>query len=53
MILALEPIVNKGSGEVELDKDGYTFKTKDGKRSAHFEDTILITKNGAEILTKK
>jgi len=53
MVLALEPIVNEGSGEVELDKDGYTFKTKDGKRSAHFEDTILITKNGAEIITKK
>jgi len=53
MVLALEPIINEGSREIELDKDGYTFKTKDGKRSAHFEDTILITKNGAEVLTKK
>ncbi len=52
MVLALEPIVNEGGPQVYLDKDGYTFKTKDGKRSAHFEDTILITKNGAEILTK-
>lgn len=52
MVLALEPIVNEGSRHIVLDSDGYTFKTKDGKRSAHFEDTILITKNGAEILTK-
>ncbi|MBI2047674.1 MAG: type I methionyl aminopeptidase [Parcubacteria group bacterium] len=52
MVLALEPIVNEGSRHVVLDSDGYTFKTKDGKRSAHFEDTILITKKGAEILTK-
>lgn len=52
MVLALEPIVNEGDSRVFLDKDGYTFKTQDGKRSAHFEDTILITKNGAEILTK-
>ncbi|MDP3726590.1 MAG: type I methionyl aminopeptidase [bacterium] len=52
MVLALEPIVNEGDSRIFLDKDGYTFKTKDGKRSAHFEDTILITKNGAEILTK-
>ncbi len=52
MVLALEPIVNEGSRYVALDRDGYTFKTKDGKRSAHFEDTILVTKNGAEILTR-
>jgi methionyl aminopeptidase len=31
---------------------GHTYKTKDGKRSAHFEHTIVITKNGPEILTK-
>lgn len=52
MVLALEPIVNEGSGGVMLDKDGYTFKTKDGKLSAHFEDTILITVDGPEILTR-
>jgi len=52
MVLAIEPIVNEGSRGVELDKDGFTFKTKDTQRSAHFEDTILITKKGAEILTK-
>ncbi|MBI2109116.1 MAG: type I methionyl aminopeptidase [Parcubacteria group bacterium] len=52
MVLALEPIVNEGSRYVVLHSDGYTFKTKDGKRSAHFEDTILITKNRPEVLTK-
>jgi methionyl aminopeptidase len=52
MTLALEPMLNEGTPEVVLDKDGYTYKTADGKRSAHFEHTIVITQNGAEILTK-
>lgn len=51
MVLALEPMLNEGTDKVFLDNDGYTFKTKDGKRSAHFEHTILITENKAEILT--
>jgi len=52
MVLALEPMLNIGSKEVELDQDGYTFKTEDGSISAHFEHTILITSGDAEILTK-
>lgn len=52
MVLALEPMLNEGTHEVALDKDGYTYRTKDGKRSAHFEHTIVITKDGSEILTK-
>ncbi len=52
LVLALEPIVAEKDPRVFLAKDGYTFKTKDGKRSAHFEHTILITKKGAEIITK-
>lgn len=52
MLLALEPIFNEGSDEVYMDrKDGYTFRTSDGLRSAHFEHTVLVTKNGGEILT--
>jgi methionyl aminopeptidase len=51
MVLAIEPIVNSGSEEVYLAEDGYTFKTVDGKNSAHFEHTILITKDKPEILT--
>lgn len=52
MILAIEPIFNLGSRHVYIDKDGWTYKTKDGKPSAHFEHTIVITKGGAEVLTK-
>ncbi|MEK9201008.1 MAG: type I methionyl aminopeptidase [Patescibacteria group bacterium] len=51
MVLAIEPMFNLGSRYVTLDKDGYTYRTKDGKPSAHFEHTILITKGEAEILT--
>ncbi|MFA6257258.1 MAG: type I methionyl aminopeptidase [Candidatus Paceibacterota bacterium] len=52
MILALEPMLNLGTKEVTMDDDEYTFRTADGKRSAHFEHTILITEGEPEILTK-
>ncbi|MDP3784832.1 MAG: type I methionyl aminopeptidase [bacterium] len=52
MVIAIEPMVTEGSFEVYLDKDGWTWKTKDGSRAAHFEHTILVTNNGAEVLTK-
>ena len=52
MTAALEPMVNAGGYETILGKDGWTFFTKDGSLSAHFEDTILVTKKGAEILTR-
>jgi methionyl aminopeptidase len=52
MVIAIEPMLNMGTKNVKLDKDQYTYRTADGKRSAHFEHTILITENGAEILTK-
>ncbi|MSR78729.1 MAG: type I methionyl aminopeptidase [Candidatus Taylorbacteria bacterium] len=52
MVLAIEPMVNEGGKAVVLDSDGYTYRTADGKRSAHFEKTILITEGVAEILTK-
>jgi methionyl aminopeptidase len=51
LVLAIEPMVNIGTDEVYLADDGYTFITKDHKRSAHFEHTILITEGEAEILT--
>ena len=51
LVLAIEPMVNLGTDEVYLDDDGYTFKTQDGKKSAHFEHTILITEGKPEILT--
>lgn len=52
MVIAIEPMFNLGSRHVVLDDDGYTYRTKDGKASAHFEHTILITKGEPEILTK-
>lgn len=53
MVLAIEPMVNKGTDEVLLLDDGYTFVTADGKRSAHFEHTVLVTESGAEVLTER
>jgi len=52
MVLAIEPMVNAGSFEVETLEDGWTTVTKDRKLSAHFEHTVAITENGPEILTK-
>lgn len=46
MVLALEPIVTEGSPNIVLADDGYTYKTRDGKRAAHFEHTIRITETG-------
>lgn len=50
-VIAIEPILNEGKANIFLDTDGYTIKTKDGKRSVHFEHTVVITEEGAEILT--
>ncbi len=51
MALALEPMVNAGGFETILGRDGWVFKTKDGSFSAHYENTILITDSGVEVLT--
>lgn len=51
MVLAIEPMINLGTDDIYLDDNGYSFKTEDGKNSAHFEHTILITKTKPEILT--
>ena len=52
MILAIEPMVNAGTFEVEILEDGWTAVTKDRRLSAHFEHTIVIRNGAAEILTK-
>ncbi|MCC7436569.1 type I methionyl aminopeptidase [Candidatus Nomurabacteria bacterium] len=52
MVIAIEPMLTRGSEEIVTMRDGYTLKTSDGSRSAHFEHTVLITEDGAEILTK-
>jgi len=51
MTLAIEPMINAGTPEVVLLDDGWTVRTADGLRSAHFEHTVLITKDEPEILT--
>jgi methionyl aminopeptidase len=51
MCLAIEPMFNLGGDDVRLLDDGWTVVTADGKRSAHFEDTIVIGPEGAEPLT--
>ncbi|MBO4894690.1 MAG: type I methionyl aminopeptidase [Clostridia bacterium] len=52
MTIAIEPMINMGTHEVVQLSDGWTIKTKDGKLSAHFENTIAITKDGPVILTQ-
>lgn len=52
MTLAIEPMVNEGTYEVKILDDGWTAVTADGSLSAHYEHTIVITKNSARILTK-
>lgn len=52
MTIAIEPMATIGDYKVAIDDDGWTIRTRDGSLSAHFEDTILITESGAEILTR-
>ena len=51
MTLAVEPMINQGTWEVRVLKDGWTVKTTDGALAAHYENTILITDGEPEILT--
>jgi methionyl aminopeptidase len=51
MTLAIEPMINLGTAAVRLLDDGWTVRTADGMPSAHFEHTVLITKDEPEILT--
>lgn len=52
MTFAIEPMINAGTSEVKTKDDGWTVVTADGSLSAHFEDTIAVTKRGALILTR-
>ena len=52
MTLAIEPMVNFGLYKVVTARDGWTIQTADGSPSAHFEHTVVVRKNKAEILTK-
>jgi len=51
MVIAIEPMINLGKYAITIDADGWTARTADGKPSAHFEHTVLITAKGPRILT--
>lgn len=53
MVICIEPMLNLGSKEVYLCEDEWTVKTCDGKYSSHYENTVLVTKDGYEILTEE
>jgi methionyl aminopeptidase len=52
LVIAIEPMVNVGTGDVFTLPDGWTVVTADRRFSAHFEDTVAVTKDGPEILTR-
>ena len=52
MVLAIEPMITMGSWEVRILDDRWTAVTEDGSLAAHFEDTIAITEEGPEVLTR-
>ncbi|HIA91502.1 TPA: type I methionyl aminopeptidase [Candidatus Saccharibacteria bacterium] len=51
MTIAIEPMATLGTDRVTMDSDGWTIRTQDGSLSAHFEQTVLVTEEGVEILT--
>ena len=53
MVICIEPMLNYGTSKVYLMPDGWTVKTMDKKPAAHFEHTVLVTKEGYEILTPR
>lgn len=52
LVIAIEPMVNAGTADVFTLQDGWTVVTADRRYSAHFEDTVAVTRNGPEILTR-
>lgn len=53
MVICIEPMLNLGSSNIYQLEDGWTIKTDDGKPAAHYEHTVLVTKDGYEILTPR
>jgi len=52
MVLALEPMVTTGDWHIVTGEDGWSVKTQDGSIAAHFEHTVIVTKDGPEVITK-
>jgi len=53
MVIALEPMLNMGTGDVDFHEDGFTVTTADGKKSAHFEHTLVITDGDPIVVTRR
>lgn len=51
MVLAIEPMIAEGEAKIITDKNGWTYRTQDGSRAAHFEHTVIVKKDGCDILT--
>ncbi len=51
LVLAIEPMINSGTRDIDIRSDGWTAVTRDGRLSAHFEDTIIVGQKEAEIIT--
>ena len=51
MCLAIEPMINMGQRYIYMKNDGWTISTVDKKPSAHYENTVIVTQNGVEILS--
>ena len=52
MVLAIEPMINAGGPEVRILQDHWTAVTMDGSLSAHFEHSVVVTAEGAEVLSR-
>ncbi len=53
MVIAIEPMITRGSHEIETLDDGWTIVTSDGSNAAHFEHTVVVTEAGVEIITQE
>jgi methionyl aminopeptidase len=53
LVIAIEPMFTLGKGDLFVDDDGHSYRTKDGSNAAHSEHTVMITADGPEILTKE
>ena len=51
MALCIEPMFNLGGWETSVDADGWTVRTADGSLSAHFEHTVILSKDGPQVTT--
>jgi methionyl aminopeptidase len=50
LVIAIEPMVTRGSWRVRVDDDGWTARTEDGKLAAHFEYSVAVTEDGHRVL---